>query len=208
MPEALHPDLTIKAGPAIRLVTGNTLNHKFRFANGRFHYHGNQPPQVTFLSLLVIKWLILTVAVLAASYLIENINVTGFFAALFAAAAIGFLNMFFKPILLILTLPLNIMSLGLFTFLINAFLLKMASGVIPGFTVVGFWSTVFGAIVISIVNWFLNMVVADTTRTGRMRRPSGDTRTKGPGQRPGQRPGRRPADDDTIDLEKKGDHWE
>ena len=180
------------------------MNQKFRFANGRFHYHGNQPPQVTFLSLLVIKWLILTVAVLAAAYLIENINVTGFFAALFAAAAIGFLNMFFKPILLILTLPLNIMSLGLFTFLINALLLKMA-GIIPGFNVVGFWSTVFGAIVISIVNWFLNMVVADTTRPGRMRRPP-----PGPGgtTRPGSGPRQKPGSDDTIDLKKKGDHWE
>ena len=143
-------------------------------------------------------------AVLAAAYLIENINVTGFFAALFAAAAIGFLNMFFKPILLILTLPLNIMSLGLFTFLINALLLKMA-GIIPGFNVVGFWSTVFGAIVISIVNWFLNMVVADTTRPGRMRRPP-----PGPGgtTRPGSGPRQKPGSDDTIDLKKKGDHWE
>lgn len=149
-------------------------------------------------------------AVLAAAYLIENINVTGFFAALFAAAAIGFLNMFFKPILLILTLPLNIMSLGLFTFLINAFLLKMASGIIPGFQVIGFWSTVFGAIVISIVNWFLNMVVADTTRPGRMRRPPpGPGGTTRPGSGPSQKPGNQKSrKDDTIDLKKKGDHWE
>lgn len=178
------------------------MNHKFKFVNGQFHYSGNQPPQVTSLSLLLAKWLILTVSVMAAAYLIENIHVTGFFAALFAAAAIGFLNMFFRPILLILTLPINIMSLGLFTFIINALMLKIAS-IMPGFSVVGFWSTVFGAIVISLVNWFLNMIVADTTRTGRMRRPPGPGGPKRPGPR---RPN--DLDDETIDLKKKGDHWE
>jgi putative membrane protein len=182
------------------------VKHSFKFVNGRFHYQNNQPPQVTFLSLLLAKWLILTVSVLAAAYIIDNIHVTGFFAALFAAAAIGFLNMFFRPVLLVLTLPINILSLGMFTFLINALMLKMASGIIPGFTVVGFWSTVFGAIVISIVNWFLNMIVADTTKPGRMRRPPGP----GPGSGPGPGPGRRGPGpgDETIDLRKKGDHWE
>lgn len=180
------------------------MNHKFKFINGRFYYQGNQPPHVTFLGLLMAKWLILTVAVLAAAYLIENIYVSGFFSALFAAAAIGFLNMFFRPILLILTLPINIMSLGLFTFLINALMLKMASGIIPGFDVVGFWSTIFGAITISIVNWFLTMVVADTGNSGRMRRPPGAGRTKGPGKGPKRGSG----DDETIELNKKGGRWE
>ena len=183
------------------------MNHKkFRFENGRFHYYGSQPPQVTFLGLLLAKWLILTVAVLAASYLIENIHVTSFFAALFGAAAIGFLNMFFRPILLILTLPINIMSLGLFTFIINALMLKMASGLIPGFHVVGFWSTIFGAITISVVNWFLNMIVADTTRPGRMRRPPGSGR--GPGSGPSAKRSGPSDPDETIDLNKHGDRWE
>lgn len=178
------------------------MNHKLRFVNGRFYYQGNRPPHVTFAGLLLVKWLILTVAVLAAAYLIENIHVTGFFAALFAAAAIGFLNMFFKPVLLVLTLPLNIMSLGLFTFVINALLLKMASGVIPGFDVVGFGSTIFGAIVISIVNWFLNMIVSDSTQSGRMRPPPGS----GPG--PGSGRSGRSDSEETIDLSKRGDRWE
>ncbi len=177
-------------------LTRKTLNHKFRFIKGRFHFHGNQSPQVNFLGLLAAKWLILTVAVLAAAYLIDNIHVSGFFAALFAAAAISFLNMFFRPILLVLTLPINIMSLGLFTFVINALMLKMASAIIPGFDVVGFWSTIFGAITISIVNWFLTMVVADTASPGRTGRPRGG------------RPGAGPKSDDTIDLNKKGGRWE
>ena len=184
------------------------MNRKFRFENGRFYYYGNHSPQMTFLGLLAAKWLILTVAVLAAAVLIENIEVSGFFAALFAAAAIGFLNMFFKPILLILTLPINIMSLGLFTIVINALLLRMASGMIgDSFNVVGFWSTIFGAIVISVVNWFLTMVVADTTKSRYMRRPRGPggSRTR-PGSGPDAKPG--PKSEETIDLNKKGDRWE
>ena len=74
----------------------------------------------------------MTAAIMAASYLIDGIRVSGFFSAFCAAAALGVLNVLFRPILFILTLPINIMTLGLFTFVINALLLKMASGVIPG----------------------------------------------------------------------------
>ena len=108
---------------------------------------------------MTIRWLILTAAVLVASYLIEGIRVDGFFSAFLAAAILGILNAFFRPVLLVLTLPINILTLGLFTFIINALLLKMVSGVISGFEVSGFWSAVFGALVISIVNWFLSAFV-------------------------------------------------
>lgn len=106
---------------------------------------------------IVIKWLLLTGAVIITAYLFDSISVSGFIPALFAAAAIGMLNMLLRPILIILTLPVNVMTFGLFTFLINALMLKIASGLIPGFAVTGFWSTVFGAMVISIVNWLLNV---------------------------------------------------
>jgi len=105
---------------------------------------------------LLIKWLILTLAVLLAAYLLEGIKVSGFFSAFLAAAMLGFLNVFFRPVLILLTLPVNILTLGLFTFLINALILKMTSGVIPGFEVHGFWTAVLGALLISGVNWLLN----------------------------------------------------
>jgi len=104
----------------------------------------------------LIKWILLTLSVLLAAYLLEGIRVSGFFSALLAAAVLGFLNVFFRPILLVLTLPVNVLTLGLFTFLINALILKMASGVIPGFDVQGFWTAVFGALVISVVNGLLS----------------------------------------------------
>ena len=110
---------------------------------------------------LAIRWLTLTGAIIVASYLIDGIRIGGFFSALFAAATLGVLNAFLRPIALILTLPLNILSLGLFTFIINAVMLKMASSIIPGFDVHGFWSSVFGALLISIVSWFLNSFISE-----------------------------------------------
>ena len=108
---------------------------------------------------IFIRWLILTVAIIIASYLLEGICVSGFFSAFFAAAMLGILNAFFRPIIFILTLPINILTLGLFTFVINAIMLMIASGVISGFEVSGFWSAVFGSLLISIVSWILTSFI-------------------------------------------------
>lgn len=113
---------------------------------------------------LVIRWLVLAAAIMAASYLLEGIEVKGFFPALGAAAMLGILNAFFRPVLLILTLPINILSLGLFTFIINALMLKMASGIIPGFDIHGFWTAVFGALIITLISWLLNAFISERGR--------------------------------------------
>ena len=113
---------------------------------------------------ILVRWVILTVAILCASYLIKGIVVRGFLSAVSAAAILGILNAFFRPILILLTLPINILSLGLFTFVINAFLLRMASGVISGFEVHGFWAAVLGSLLISLVSWLLSSFVNDRGR--------------------------------------------
>jgi len=110
---------------------------------------------------IFLRWLILTFAIIATSYLIDGIQVSGFLSAFFAAAILGILNAFFRPILLILTLPVNILSLGLFTFVINALMLMMVSGVISGFKVYGFWSAVFGSLLISLVSWLLTSFISE-----------------------------------------------
>lgn len=110
---------------------------------------------------IFIRWLILTFSIIVTSYLLDGIHVSGFISAFFAAAILSILNAFFRPILLILTLPINILSLGLFTFVINALMLLMASGVIPGFNVSGFWSAVFGSLLISIVSWALTAFIGE-----------------------------------------------
>jgi len=139
---------------------------------------------------IFIRWLILTAAIIAASYLIDGIRISGFFSAFFAAAVLGILNALFRPILFILTLPINIMTLGLFTFVINALLLKMASGVIPGFDVHGFWSAVFAALIISGVNWILSSFINEQGRIARVEKVEME-------------------EEDYIDLEKHDDDtWE
>jgi putative membrane protein len=113
---------------------------------------------------LFIRWLILTLSILAAAYLFEGIEVSSFFSAFFAAAVLGILNAFFRPVLILLTLPINLLTLGLFTFVVNALLLMLTSGIISGFHVQGFWSAVFGSLVISVVSWLLTSVVNDEGR--------------------------------------------
>jgi len=116
---------------------------------------------------LILRWLILTAAVLAASWFLDGIHVGGFVSALFAAGLLGIMNAFLRPLLIILTLPINIVSLGLFTFVVNAFLLKLVSSLVSGFEVQGFWTAVFGAIIIGGVSWLLNMFIGGRGRVER-----------------------------------------
>jgi putative membrane protein len=110
---------------------------------------------------IAIRWLVLALAIFATAHLLDGIRVSGFLSAVAAAAILGILNALFRPILLILTLPINILTFGLFTFVINALLLLLASGVIPGFEVRGFWAAVGGSIVISLVSWLLNSFIGE-----------------------------------------------
>jgi len=145
---------------------------------------------------IFIRWLTLTGAVILTSYLLDGIHVSGFLSALFAAAVLGILNAFFRPIALLLTLPINILTLGFFTFVINALMLKMASGVIPGFNVYGFWSAIFGSLMISVISWLLNSFINDRGTVTYIDSEYRARHASGTGN-------------DTIDLNNKGDdHWE
>ena len=115
---------------------------------------------------LVVRWLFLTVAILVAAHLIQGFEVKGFWSAFLAAAILGVLNALFRPVLIILTLPINILTLGLFTFVINAILVMMVSGVVGGFEVHGFWSALLGSLIISLVSWLLNSFINEQGRVG------------------------------------------
>lgn len=115
---------------------------------------------------LFVRWLFLTVAILVAAHLIQGFEVKGFWSAFLAAAILGVLNALFRPVLIILTLPINILTLGLFTFVINAILVMMVSGVVGGFEVHGFWSALLGSLVISVVSWLLNSFINEQGRVG------------------------------------------
>jgi len=113
---------------------------------------------------IILRWLFLTLAILFAAYLFPGIHVNSFGAAFLSAMVLGILNAFFRPILIILTLPINILTLGLFTFVINAFLLMMTSGVIGGLIVDGFGSALLGSLIISLVSWMLSSFINDQGR--------------------------------------------
>ena len=108
-----------------------------------------------------IRWLVLGFSISFAAYMLDGIHVSGVFAAFAAAAMLGILNAVFRPIALLITLPINILSFGLFTFIINAAMLKMASAVIPGFDVTGFWTAVFGSLIISVISFLINTFISD-----------------------------------------------
>ena len=102
---------------------------------------------------IIAKWFIAALGVLAAGYLLPtHISVDGFGTALLVALVLGFINALIRPILIVLTLPINILSLGLFTFVINGFCFWAAS-FIKGFTVWGFWGAVLGALIVSVISW-------------------------------------------------------
>jgi putative membrane protein len=103
-------------------------------------------------------------ALLIVSTVIPGIEVRGVLPALAAACFLGLVNAVLRPVIVILTLPLTIMTLGLFIFVINASLLKLVSLIIKGFEVHGFWSAVFGAILLSLVSGLLNFFINEQGR--------------------------------------------
>jgi len=113
---------------------------------------------------LILRWLILSVAIMVSAHLFTGIHVDGYGSALFAALVLGILNALFRPILFILTLPINVLTLGLFTFVINAVLLLMTSGITGGLVVDGFGSALFGSLIISLVSLLLSSFVSDRGR--------------------------------------------
>ena len=104
----------------------------------------------------VIRWLVTTVAVLIAAHLIPGVSYEGWGTLLGASLLLGIINAFVRPILLLLSLPFIIVTMGLFIFVINALLLMLVSKIVPAFQVSGFWSAFFGSIVISLVSWLLS----------------------------------------------------
>ncbi|MCX7796663.1 MAG: phage holin family protein [bacterium] len=104
------------------------------------------------------RWLILTIAICLTPYVVYGISVRSFIDALIAGLVLGVLNLIIKPILQILTLPINILTLGLFTLVINAVLLEIVAWLIPGFQIASFWSAILGGLFISIVSWVLSWI--------------------------------------------------
>ena len=100
-------------------------------------------------------WFIGVIAILIGAYIVPGVSVT-LVGALIAAVVLGALNLFIRPIILILTLPITIVTLGLFSLVINALLVMLVAVIVPGFAVAGFWSALLYALVLAIINWVFN----------------------------------------------------
>jgi putative membrane protein len=108
---------------------------------------------------LLVVWLINALALIAVAYLMPGIAVSSFGAALVAALVLGLINAVVRPVLVLLTLPVTILTLGLFIFVLNGLLFWMVGSWLEGFEVAGFWSGVFGAIIFSLISWALSALL-------------------------------------------------
>lgn len=108
---------------------------------------------------ILINLILSAIVILSASYLLPGVHVANFTVAIVTALVLGVVNAILKPILLVLALPINILTLGLFTFVINAFLILLASRVVPGFRVDGFLAALIMALFLAVVNFFLHTML-------------------------------------------------
>lgn len=111
---------------------------------------------------LIIRLLITILALFIAAYLVPGITVSSFYTALIVAIILGLVNLIFRPILLFLTLPINILTLGLFTLVINGLLFWLVASFVKGFSVSGFWSAFLGALIVSLFSFIGHRLLTET----------------------------------------------
>ena len=109
------------------------------------------------------RWLGTTLAILMIPHLISGVRVDNFGTALAVAAVLGLLNVFVRPLLILITLPLTVLSFGLFILILNGLLFKIAGSFVEGFSVESFSSAFLASLVVSLVSWFLNLKVKRST---------------------------------------------
>jgi putative membrane protein len=104
-------------------------------------------------------------AILIAARMVPGLELSGTGAALAAGALLGLVNVAVRPVILLLTLPFTLVTLGLFIFVVNAICLWLTSLLVPGFSIAGFWPALIGALVVSVVSWILNGLLLPGPRT-------------------------------------------
>ena len=107
---------------------------------------------------MFLRWVLYSLAIMLIAWLLPGISVSSFWAALLVIIIMGLLNMFLRPILLFITLPINFLTLGLFSFVLNALLFMLAGYIAPGFSVDGFWSALLGSLSLALLSIPINRV--------------------------------------------------
>jgi putative membrane protein len=113
---------------------------------------------------LLVRWIVNSTALLVVVHLVSGVEFDNWPTVFVAALVLGLLNAFLRPVLLILTFPVTVLTLGLFTLVINAFLFYLAAHLVRGFHVAGFWQAFVASLVFSIVSVLLNLFVGSTGR--------------------------------------------
>ena len=108
---------------------------------------------------ILIQWLVNAVAVYATAHILEGIHIKSFGAAVIVALVLGLINAIVRPVLLFLSIPFIIVTLGLFLLVINALLLQLSAALVSGFSIDGFWWAVAGSVVISAISWMLSSLI-------------------------------------------------
>lgn len=108
---------------------------------------------------LLVIWIINAFALLALPYLMPSVTINSFLTALLVAVVLGFVNTILRPILILLTLPVTVVTLGLFIFILNGLLFWMVGNMFSGFHVAGFWPAVLAAILYSVISWALSTLI-------------------------------------------------
>jgi putative membrane protein len=106
----------------------------------------------------ILHWLVVALALAVAAYLLPGVSVTSVTTLIVAGLVLGLVNALVRPILTILTLPLTILTLGLFYLVVNGLAFGLAAALVPGFSVAGFGSAILGALIVSIVSWLIGMI--------------------------------------------------
>lgn len=106
----------------------------------------------------ILKLVLMGLAVMISAYIIPGVSVSGFWVAVVVAVILSIVNFIIKPILLLFTLPINVLTLGLFTFVINALMVLLVASIVPGFAVASLLSAVLFSVVLSVVNGFLGTI--------------------------------------------------
>ncbi|MCH2534354.1 MAG: phage holin family protein [Bdellovibrionales bacterium] len=114
---------------------------------------------------IIAHWVLAALTILATAYLVPGFTVDNFSAALVAAIVLGVLNILVWPLLALLTLPITVLTLGLFLFIVNALVIKFGAFLVPGFTIEGFLPAVIGGIVLSFIGWIVRALFTDTKTT-------------------------------------------
>ena len=127
---------------------------------------------------LIVRIVVVGLGLWLASSIVPGVSITDIKTLALAALLLGVVNAFIRPIVVILTLPLTLVTLGLFILVINGLLFELVAAFLPGFVVHGFWAAFFGALVVSFVGWFASAFIGKKGRIGRWRGQSVTTRSR------------------------------